>query len=155
MPAGKMLVEDLVPESRFQPGTAYTWPMAIDKSGQKVDVSRPLEPSAFIDEYHYATELKEGWYAVTDSVEKNGIAMLFPRETLSSIHLWLNYGFFRGCYAVGLYAMTGYPAALNRAIGEGRCSHLDAGESLDCEVSYIAHTGLARVSHIDAHGKPS
>ena len=155
MPAGKMLVEDLVPESRFQPGTVYNWPMAIDKSGQKVDVSRPLEPSAFIDEYHYTTELKEGWYAVTDSKEKRGIGMSFPRETLSRIHLWLNYGFFRGCYAIGLYAMTGYPAALHKAIEQGTCSRLDAGKSLECEVSYVAYTGLARVSHIDGNGKAS
>jgi len=155
MPAGKMIIEDLVPESRFQPGTVYNWPIAIDKSGSKVDVRKTLEPSAYIDEYHYATELKKGWYAVTDSKKKMGIGMLFPKETLTTIHLWLNYGFFRGCYAAGLYAMTGYPAALHKAIEQRRCSHLDAGESLECEVSYLAYAGLAQVSDIDANGKPS
>ena len=154
MPATKMLVEDAL-ESRFNPGTKYDWPLAIDRSGKKMDLSEVLEPSELMYEYHYATELKEGWLAVTDSKKKIGLGMLFPKEILSKIHLWLNYGIWRSCYNIGLYAVTGYPAALQRAAEQGTCSSLDAGKSLECEVSYVAYTGVSRVSGIDSDGHVS
>ena len=152
MPAKKMLVEDAL-ESRFNPGTEYNWPFAVDKSGRKMDLSKVLEPSELMYEYHYATELREGWLAVTDSRKKIGLGMSFPKEILSRIHLWLNYGIWRSCYNIGLYAMSGYPAALHRAVEQGTCSRLEAGKSLECEVGYVAYTGVSRVSHIDSNGQ--
>lgn len=154
MPATKMLVEDAL-ESRFNPGTEYDWPIATDRSGKKIDLSEVLEPTELMYEYHYATELREGWLAVTDSMRKIGLGMSFPKETLSKIHLWLNYGIWRSCYNIGLYAMTGYPAALQRAAEQGTCSCLDAGKSLECEVSYVTYTGVSHVSHIDSNGHVS
>jgi len=154
LPAGKMLVEDM-PESSFKPGMEYEWPFAVKKTGQKMDLSKVLEPSALMYEYHYATELKEGWFAVTDTTKKRGLGMQFPKETLSKIHLWLNYGIWRSCYNIGLYAVNGYPAALHKAAEKGTCSRLGPGKSLECEVSYTAYTGLSHVSHIDSNGKVS
>jgi len=152
MPALKMLVEDM-PESSFKSGMEYDWPLAVNKSGRKMDLSKVLEPSALMYEYHYATELKEGWFAVTDSKKRMGMGMVFPKEILSKIHLWLNYGIWRSCYNIGIYAMNGYPAALHKAVEHGVCSRLDAGKSLECEVSYVAYSGVAQVSHIDSNGK--
>jgi hypothetical protein len=152
MPAGRMLVEDMA-ESRFKAGSEYNWPHATDKSGRKYDLSKVLEPSELMYEYHYATELKEGWLAVTDSKKQRGFAVTFPKETLSKTHLWLNYGIWRNCYNVGLYPLTGYPATLHKAVEQGTCSRLDAGKSLECDVNFLAYTGVSGVKHISQDGK--
>ena len=152
MPAGKMLVEDVL-ESRFKPGSQYDWPFATDNSGKKYDLSKILEPSALMYEYHYATELKEGWLAVTNTRKQIGLGVAFPKEILSKIHLWLNYGVWRNCYNVGLYPLTGYPATFHKAAEQGTCSRLDAGESLECEVSFVAYSGVSQVKHIGETGK--
>jgi hypothetical protein len=154
MPASKMLVEDML-DSRFKAGSEYTWPTATDKNGKTYDLSKVLDSSALMYEYHYATELSDGWLAVTDTKKQTGMGVAFPKEILSKIHLWLNYGIWRNCYNVGLYPLTGYPAAFHKAAEQGTCSRLDPGQSLDCEVSFVAYSGVSQVKRIDRNGKVS
>jgi len=61
----------------------------------------------------------------------------------------------RSCYNIRVYPMSGYPAALHRAVEQGACSRLDAGKMLECEVSCVAYTGVSQVSRIDSNGKVS
>jgi len=150
LPASQAIVEDF-PASRFEPGLRYDWPKAKTKTGEVVDMSTVPPPSATMHEFHYGL-LNDGWLAVTDSKQKIGVGASFPKEILKYVFLWVNYGYWRGCYNVGVYPVTAYPAALDRAVREGRTPTLKGGESLECEVSFVGFTDIDRVKRIDSEG---
>jgi len=154
IPAGKVIVEDFSASgSRFKPGLEYQWPHPTDNSGKPHDLSKVLDSSSKMHEFHYATNLKSGWLAVTNSKRKIGFGISFPKEVLTTIFVWINYGVWRNCYNLGLYPMSGYPGPLHKAIEQGTCSHLDAGKSLECQVKFLTYSGTSMVSGIGIDGK--
>jgi len=151
LPAKQMLVEDF-PNSRFKPGLVYNWPIAQTKNGEMMDMTKVPPPTAAMHEFHYGMNLSDGWLAVTDSEGKTGIGASFPKEILKNVFFWVNYGYWRGCYNVGIYPVTAYPAALHRAVEEGHTPKLKGGESFECVVSFVGYSGLESVKQIDSQG---
>lgn len=154
LPAGEMLVEESAPEARLgERGTRYAWPYARDKAGNQVDMRLVPGPEAGAMEFHYATELKEGWLSVTDTKRREGVALVFPREVFACAWLWLVYGGWRGIYTAAVEAWTGYPAKLSEAVAGGRHSTLPGGASLECETMLLTHSGHSRVESISPEGE--
>ena len=120
-----------------------------------MDMSRVPPPSAAMHEFHYGLNLRQGWFAITDSKEKTGIGASFPKEILKNVFFWVNYGYWRGCYNVGVYPVTAYPAALHRAVEQGHTPKLKSGENLECTVSFVGYSGIESVKEIDQDGNVS
>jgi galactose mutarotase-like enzyme len=149
LPAEEVLIEESLPDNRLgQHGATYRWPHAKTREGQAVDMRRVLAPQAQVSEFHYATALRDGWVALTDTAAREGVAMVFPREIFSAVWLWLVYGGWRNTYTAAIEPWTGYPAKLCDAIEFGRHSRLPAGASLHAEIQLLVFDSVTGVSHI-------
>ncbi len=154
LPAKKMFIEESLPNDRLgKRGALYTWPFAVDRENNQVDMRRVLPPEAGICEFHYAVELEAGWLALTDTKMKEGIALVFPSEIFSVVWLWLVYGGWRDIYTAAIEAWTGYPAKLTSALTEGRYTSLNPGESLECNVMLMVYDGVTGVANISPNGE--
>ena len=76
---------------------------------------------------HWATELREGWAALTDTQARRGLAIAFPLEVFRAAWLWQVYGGWRGHYHVALEPWTGHPMQLDEAIATAAASVLGPG----------------------------
>jgi len=154
LPAGEVFIEESLPNDRLGTrGTTYTWPFAQTREGQTVDMRQVLPPEARVCEFHYVTELHEGWLALTDTKAQEGIALVFPLEVFSVVWLWLVYGGWRSLYTAAVEAWTGYPARLSEAVDWGRYSQLSPGRSLECETMLLVYEGVKGVSRITPEGE--
>lgn len=125
-------------------GTTYPWPHA--------ELCQVPPPSRGWCEGHYATELQDGWVALTDPTAKVGVGLAFPRDVFPVLWCWMVYGGWRGHYHVALEPWTGWPHQLDKAVAAGRHRTLLPGESLECETLAVAYTGLTSVSGIAPDG---
>ncbi len=86
LPAKTVCVHDHLyyPKSRFQPGYWKEWPFAESTSGEKIDVSKVLEPSTNSVELIYATDFSDGWAALINQREKIGFGLSFSMEVFET-----------------------------------------------------------------------
>jgi hypothetical protein len=153
IPAGEMFVDESTPANRLGiHGTKYQWPNAIDQKGKQIDMRKVSSPEAGTMDFHYATELKEGWLAITDTKSKEGVGLVFPKDIFRSVWIWLVYGGWRGIYTAAVEAWTGYPAKLSEAVTMGKYSQLGNAQTLECESMLLVHTGFAEVGSINSIG---
>jgi len=153
IPAGEMQIEESVPDNRLgMSGTHYNWPYAADKNGNMVDMRKVAPPSSGTMDFHYATGLKAGWLALTDTKRMEGVALVFRKDVFKSIWLWLVYGGWRNIYVAAVEAWTGYPAKLSDAVDHGKYSILKPGETLECETRLMIYKGFKEITSIDFEG---
>ncbi len=154
LPAADMLVGVSSDPAMGQPGTSYRWPEQPHSAalGGFRDVRRILPSSAAVFGGHWATELADGWAALTDTGSGRGIAIVFPREVFPHAWLWQVYGGWRGHHHVCLEPWTGYPMQLDQAEAAGRARTLEPGGSLAAEVDFVLFEGLQQVAAVERSG---
>ncbi len=151
LPAEAMFVGVSSGPAMGEVGATYTWPGQPDPAAPtgRRDVRRILPPSAAVYGGHWATDLREGWLALTDSSSGRGVALVFPREVFPCAWLWQVYGGWRGHHHVCLEPWTGYPMELQGALAAGRARTLEPGESLDAETAFVLYGGLEGVTSVE------
>jgi galactose mutarotase-like enzyme len=154
LPAGEMLIEDSAPNDRLGPkGTRYQWPFATEAAtGRVVDVRQMPPPNSGTGEFQFATQLKAGWLAVTDTQALAGAGLIFPNEIFKAAWLWTCAGNWRGYYVGALEAWTGYPQKLHDAVDHGVFYSLPANQVLECETAIVAYHGVGSVSYLGIDG---
>lgn len=154
LPAGEMLIEDSAPGNRLGPkGTRYMWPYAKEAGiGEPVDMRQIPSADSGFGEFQFATQLNEGWLAVTDTAARAGAGLVFPKEIFRAAWLWTTAGSWRGYYVGALEAWTGYPQKLHDAVDHGVYSTLAGNASLECETAFVTYSGLAGVEHLGMDG---
>lgn len=154
IPRSKVTIDESSPNNRLgSRGDSYHWPYAKTAEGRTVDMRMVLPPESKTVDMHYATDLADGWLAVTDTSAKVGFGMTFPKDIFRCIWLWLVYGGWRGLYCVAVEAWTGYPGKLQDAVKKGEHSSLKAGQSLSCETSLVGYTSFSGVDRIEPDGE--
>lgn len=150
LPAERMLVGVSSGSAMGEVGASYTWPDQPDPKApsETRDVRRILPESAAVYGGHWATDLREGWLALTDSASRRGVAMVFPREVFPCAWLWQVYGGWRGHHHLCLEPWTGYPMELQEAVTAGRARTLAPGDSLDAETAFVLFEGLEHVTSV-------
>jgi len=135
-------------------GTSYRWPVQpVPGTTGEVRNARDILPAeAAVFGGHWATDLADGWLALTDTASGRGIALVFPREVFPHAWLWQVYGGWRGHHHLCLEPWTGYPMQLEEAAAAGRARVLGPGESLEAEVAFVLYGGLDRVTSVAARG---
>ena len=128
-------------------GTTYSWP--------KAEICTVPPASQGWCEGHYATELTDGWAALTDPKAEVGIGLVFPREVFPVLWCWMVYGGWRGHYHAALEPWTGWPHQLDKAVAAGRHRTLAPGESLQCETMAVVYGGVRSVKGITWDGHVS
>jgi hypothetical protein len=149
LPSCDVIIDESLPNNRLgSKNTTYKWPYAKTVDGRTVDMRKVLPPESQTLDMHYATNLEEGWFSVTDTSSKTGIGFVFPKDIFKCIWLWLVYGGWRGLYCVAVEPWTGYPGRLDEAVRNGMCYNLSAKSSLNCETRIVGFSGLQRVDKI-------
>jgi len=101
---------------------------------------------------HWATDLAEGWLALTDTSAHRGVALRFDRAVFPHAWLWQVYGGWRGHHHLCLEPWTGHPMQLEAAQAAGRARTLQPGESLETDVAFVLYAGLEAVGTVQQHG---
>jgi galactose mutarotase-like enzyme len=128
----------------------YRWPDLPDPSlaGGVRDARRvrPREDAVFGG--HWATDLTDGWLALTDTAARRGLAIVFDRAVFPHAWLWQVYGGWRGHHHVALEAWTSMPMELEGAQAAGRACILEPGGVLETEVAFVLYAGLDGVAAV-------
>jgi galactose mutarotase-like enzyme len=151
VPAERMLVGVSSGPEMGEVGSCYTWPNQPDatSNGTTRDARLILPRTAAVYGGHWATDLKAGWLALTDSASQRGLAMVFSREVFPYAWLWQVYGGWRGHQHLCMEPWTGYPMQLEQAAEAGRARTLAPGESLEAEVAFVLYGGLESVTAVE------
>jgi galactose mutarotase-like enzyme len=155
IPADAMLVGVSSGPEMGEPGTVYRWPdqpLAGGSGAATRDVRRVLPWSAAIYGGHWATDMRDGWLALTDTEASRGVAIAFPRDVFPHAWLWQVYGGWRGHHHVCLEPWTGYPMQLEEARAGGRARELAPGATLEAEVAIVLFDGLEAVGSVEHEG---
>lgn len=150
LPAGQMLVDHASDEAMGKPGQAYRWPMLPSKGGSRdMRLIPPAESGLYGG--HYAVGPEAGWFALTDTRRRVGVAMHYPEDVFRALWLWQSYGGWRGLYHLAVEPWVGYPVRLDQAVEAGREHVIGVGESVQYRVSLIVYTGLEHVVDVSPH----
>jgi galactose mutarotase-like enzyme len=152
LPAARMLVGVSSDPRMGEVGTAYEWPSQPAGAESVRDARQVLPPSAAVFGGHWATDLEDGWWALTDGASRRGIALSFPRDVFPHAWLWQVYGGWRGHHHLCLEPWTSHPMQLEEATEAGRARTLEAGATLEAELAFVLYEGLDRVAAVERSG---
>lgn len=152
VPARRGFLEAWMNE-QFEAGLEYEWPYAPDHAGKTVDLRVVPAMSEAVADHHYLPDVKEGWYAATDTSRGTGFGMVFPTALFPHLWMFRALGGWRGLYTLILEVSNGYPSNLAKAIDGGRCGVLPPGQSVAPEVRAVAYSGITAVERIEPDGR--
>ncbi len=127
----------------------YRWPELPMAGGGVRDATEVLGREAGVFGGHWATDLADGWLALTDTAARRGVAVVFDREVFPHAWLWQVYGGWRGHQLLALEPWTSHPQDIDGAVAAGRARVLAPGERLETWVAFVVHEGLDRVTGVD------
>jgi hypothetical protein len=127
----------LVDPDFLQPGAPDTWewPFAPVGDGSTRDMRQLPDPLSGEAWFFYATELTDGWCAVSYPRERVGFGLRFDPQLLTSVWIFATFGGWRGLSTIILEPCTGYRAHLEDAISHGTVMTLGSGEQRSTEVN--------------------
>lgn len=141
----------------------FEWPHAPSRHGGTVDLQEfpPLEDRSH--DVVFATNLDEGWYALTNPELDLGFGLTFPTDPFECVWYLRAFNGYRGApffnrnYSVGLEPTTAYPSVdLPDAQREnGTMKTLGPGETIEAEFTARTYDGLESVSSIGLDGAVS
>jgi len=137
--------ESLWPRGRLKQGR-YRWPMAEDRGGRPVDLSRVLPAGAGVADGIYLTELREGRCSVVSGRLGLSWSITWPKEVFPWIWLWHVAGgetdapFFGRNYNLAIEPFTSFPNSFEAVRAAGTQKKLQPGESLDADLAVTVFT---------------
>ena len=162
IPAASGLVDDYseggYENGRLQGASTFEWPHAPGKNGETVDLRNFPPREAEVNDMAYATDLNEGWYAVTNPELDLGFGVTFPSDLYESVWYWQPLGgetnspFFGRNYNIGLEPTTAYPGhdIPESQQENGTIDTLAPGESRSAELTARTYRGVDSVEELDA-----
>lgn len=147
LPAESVYIEDFGEPRTGKTKMEYRWPFAEGHDMRKVPVA-----SSGIAEFQYATEMKDGWCALTHTKERLSFGLAYDGSVLPSCWLFASYGGWQDINAVVLEPCTGYPVSVPAGIENQTHQTLKPGEAIQCEVIASVREGLTKVEKIDRDG---
>ena len=135
LPGGKVTPVNLGFSGRIGTPGPFSWPEAKDARGRTVDLSRLPPPEEKSREFIYVEDLPEGWCGVLHEPSGSRLRMRFATSVFPYTWIFMDFGGWRGLYVAVLEPCTAMPKDLHEAARLGRCSSLDAGASLSCDVA--------------------
>ena len=134
-------------------GTEFEWPFLQDRAGQPVDLRFMPPEGTLADVNVYLSNVREGWYAVTDTDTGIGFGMVFPTDVLPHLWIFRPTGGWRGLYTQIVEVSNGLSTKLAVGRETGNCGHLEPGESLEAAVLAVVYTGVSSVTSIEPDGR--
>jgi galactose mutarotase-like enzyme len=129
----------------------FKWPVARGK-GTEMDL-RTVKPASSKAVYFlYGHGYKEGWFAVTDPVNKFSAGVTFSPEFFRSCWVFASYGGWRGYHMALVEPCTSFPQQLEDSIRQGLALKLAPGATLQTTLTFLAQEGLSSVGGISKTG---
>lgn len=151
-------VQDKV-SSQFLGDAKGEWPLLKNKEGKMIDNSIIPPKSQKTHDLVFLSGLKEGWFALTNTNKKLGIAMRWDVQMFPYVWFWQVYGggsgypWYGRTYNVALEPWTSSPnAGVEYAQKNNTAKTLKAHESVNTKFSVIVYQGKERVTQISADG---
>ncbi len=161
MPAERGYVEGSYDDETFEharlaAGEEFDWPQAPAAGSGTVDLSSFPPYDARIHDQVYATDLSEGWYAVTNPDIDLGFGLSFPVDPFECLWYWQPFGgieaspYFGRNYNVGLEPTTAHPAGSipDAQRANGTMKTLGPGEAVEAAMTATLYGGRDRVGRI-------
>jgi galactose mutarotase-like enzyme len=99
-------------------GDEIPWPVATDRDGKTVDLSKVGQPSDGTGENLYTPKLSESWAVAFNESRKEAIGFSFQAKVLPYILVWITWGGYQGYYHMALEPSTGRPDNLDVAVNQ-------------------------------------
>lgn len=150
--------ETTPPASRLKPDQNNPWPVAEGRDGEPVDLSHIPGPDAAAQDMVFLQEMRDGWYAITNTAMRVGFALRYPAELFKQLWYWQvyrggrDYPWWSATYNVALEPCATLPS-LARQAERGDALRLGAGESRELEMMAVVFEGLERVSSVSPDGE--
>jgi hypothetical protein len=133
-------------------GTEFEWPYLTTRNKHKIDL-RVMPPKGALADIHiYMPDIKEGWYAATDTEAKIGFGIAFPKDVFPNLWLFRATGGWRGLYTQIVEISNGLSTQLAIARETRDCGHLEAGAEIQAEIVAVVYTGCKSVKRIEVDG---
>jgi hypothetical protein len=157
---GESYQVDFSGNSPFEPGREFPWPLAVDKGGATVDLSRVMSPERKIAFNTYIKNLADGWYGITNPKKGIGFGMRWDVRVFKYLLLWSVYRGFYGfpfygrTYNIALEMYSAIPDSLDEVIRLGRALTLAPGKELSTSFSCIIYESAGRIAGFREDGRP-
>jgi hypothetical protein len=143
--------------SRLKADQDALWPFAEGRDGQRVDLSIVPPPGVPSSDMIFLRGIQDGWFAVTNTMQRTGFAMRYPADVFKVLWYWQvfrggqNYPWWSATCTMALEPCAALPV-LERAAKSGEALTLQAGESREIEFLAIAFEGLQAVERVNEDG---
>jgi Domain of unknown function (DUF5107) len=149
--ARTMLLEDFGSPRAGRPGDTYQWPELVGPDGSVTTMSATLPRDSRVSEFQYATDVPDGWCAVTYG-DGSGIGLAFDPGVFRSCWVFASYGGWRDHEVVVLEPCTGYPVSVESGVDAGTHQVLPAQGSVETTLTAVVYEGFQSVSRIGRDG---
>lgn len=105
-----------------------------------------------------ATELTEGWCALTNPGLELGFALAFDMQLFAYVWLWMvyegmeHYPWYGRTRCLAIEPYSSVPDNLEKAIAQNTALWLGPGECMETEMCAMLYTSKARIAHVDLRG---
>lgn len=145
--------------SQFAADQHGQWPMLTNTKGEEVDNSIIPPASQKTHDLVFLSGLTDGWFALTNTKRKLGIAMQWDVEQFPYVWFWQVYGggsgypWYGRTYNIALEPWTSWPNdGVENAVKNGTAKTLKAGESVSTTLKVIVYQNHEKVTHITPEG---
>lgn len=159
LPGATVRTVTVAETSRCQPGTGLTWPYVSGLDGRPIDLSRIPSGDVRSHDLAFLTDLRGGWYAITNTHRQVGFGMVWPVETFRALWFWQVFGgalgqpWYGRTYNIALEPWTTPDTTIDAAIEQGTDRVLAPHEVVTVEFKALAYSGLKRVVAIGPDGR--
>lgn len=158
LPGATVKTLDIDSNSRLKTGTDFKWPMVPGKDGTMIDISKIPNEKAQSQDLALLTNLKDGWYAITNASRSVGFGMVWPKNIFQSLWLWQVYGgalsqpWYGRTFNIAIEPWSTPNLTIDEAIQEDTHIVLKPRGNISIDFKAVAYSGIKRVSRIDSEG---
>ncbi len=157
VPADKVAVYSFPEDSdrRFERGSVFDWPNMSTREGEAVDGSRMPEYGIKGSDELCFTDMREGWYALTDARRRIGFGLEWDIHAFPYLWYWQAFGvsgypWYGRTYNCALEPWSSYPLfGLDECVKFGTSRTLGPGESSSAWLKAVAYSGISGVLKIE------
>jgi hypothetical protein len=152
-----VIIEEGEPFGRLKPGT-YEWPRVVGKDGSIVDLSVIPSKDVVADETSFLTNLREGWYVISNPRLKLGFGLAWDLKVYRYIWFWQNYNppdypWYGSAWNIALEPCTSYPSGLPAQVERKTHITLPPNGSLDASLVAFVLRNPESVSRLRVDGE--
>jgi galactose mutarotase-like enzyme len=131
-------------------GEEITWPEAVDKKGEQVEVGKIRGPCEKTMENLYTARLKKRWCGLINEARKEAIGFRFEGDALPYILLCTNNSGWRDYYFAAIEPVTGRPDNLDVSVNQWKDNAtLKPKAKVDWKQTIILTHNIKRIESIE------